>query len=291
MSTATLPKVNDKTDLIESKLDREIAGKLSINLRSGGASFENMAEVMEFAKLMAISQTAVPPHCRNNPGVCLGVTIQAVEWRMSPFAVANKSYVVNDRLSYESQLIHAIIEQRAPIKGRLRHSFSGEGAKRRCRVWAIERESGQEIDYVSPEFATITPKNSPLWKSKPDLQLFYNTSRDWARVYFPDVILGVYSNDELLDAMPGSQAIPPMAGVAGLKQRLVQREAAETPEDNPADEQPADNGEQDGIDEQYEDDGNQDMGDPSQPTAEELAEQRSDGRLFNTDSEHSQVGQ
>lgn len=224
-ATNTLPTTRNRTELIESKIDREVAGKLSINLRAGGASFENMAEVMEFAKLMAISHQAVPPHCRDNPGVCLGVTIQAVEWRMSPFAVANKSYIVNDRLSYESQLIHAVIEQRAPIKGRLRHSYSGEGAKRKCRVWAIDRESGEDLSYESPEFAAITPKNSPLWKSKPDLQLYYNTSRDWARVYYPDVILGVYSNDELIDSMPGSQAIPKMAGVEGLKRRLLQDES------------------------------------------------------------------
>lgn len=198
--TQQLPSPTNRADLIESKLDRDIAGKLAVTLRNGGTSFENMAEVLEFAKLMSISRQAVPPHCREQPGVCLGITIQAVEWRMSPFAVANKSYVVNDRLSYESQLIHAVVEQRAPITGRLRHEFSGEGGSRKCRVWAVDQKLNEELSYESPAFSDIQPKNSPLWKTKPDLQLYYNTSRDWARVYFPDVILGVYSNDELFDA-------------------------------------------------------------------------------------------
>lgn len=200
--TQQLPSTTNRAELIESKLDRDIAGKLAVTLRNGGTSFENMAEVLEFAKLMSISRQAVPQHCREQPGVCLGITIQAVEWRMSPFAVANKSYVVNDRLSYESQLIHAVIEQRAPITGRLRHEFSGTGANRKCRVWAVDQKLNEELSYESPAFSDIQPKNSPLWKTKPDLQLYYNTSRDWARVYFPDVILGVYSNDELLDSAP-----------------------------------------------------------------------------------------
>lgn len=190
-----------QVEKIESKIDNGRAGGLVVSREAGGLSFGNMAEVMEFAKLMAVSGQAVPPHCRAQPGICLGLTIQAIEWRMSPYAVANKSYVVNDRVAYESQLIHAVIEQRAPITGRLRHSFSGEGAERRCKVWAFVRGESEALVYESPTFATITPKNSPLWKSKPDLQLYYNASRDWARAFFPDVILGVYAEDELEPAI------------------------------------------------------------------------------------------
>lgn len=193
MTTAVM----SKTELIESKIDRGTAGALSVKRESGGMVFCNMGEVMEFAKLMAVSGQAVPPHCRNQVGVCLALVIQSIEWRMSPYAVANKSYVVNDRVSYESQLIHAVIEQRAPIVSRLRHSFSGSGVTRKCKVWATMQGETDPLVYESPEFQTITPKNSPLWKSKPDLQLYYNTSRDWARAYFPDVILGVYAEDEL----------------------------------------------------------------------------------------------
>ncbi|WFU46042.1 recombinase RecT (plasmid) [Bradyrhizobium sp. CB82] len=43
-------------------------------------------------------------------------------------------------------------------------------------------------------------KGSPLWDIKPDLQLFYNMSRDWARMYAPDVISGMYGRDEMEDA-------------------------------------------------------------------------------------------
>jgi hypothetical protein len=58
---------------------------------------------------------------------------------------------------------------------------------------------GETLEYISPPFSKIQPKNSPLWKTKPDLQLYYNTSRDFCRAYFPDVLLGVYSQEELRD--------------------------------------------------------------------------------------------
>jgi hypothetical protein len=194
MSTAVSTPIS-KQELIESKIDKGAVAKMTIG--DGGLQIQNMAELMEFAKTMAIAGQAVPPHCRNQVGLCLAVCLQALEWRMSPFAVANKSYAVNDRIAYESQLIHAVIEQRAPTTGRLRHEFIGEGDKRQCRVWATDKNESEPLSYTSPVISVITPKNSPLWKSKPDLQLYYNTSRDWARVFYPDVIMGVYSDDEI----------------------------------------------------------------------------------------------
>ena len=184
---------------IEERLDRVAAGNTAVSDQLGGIVFQNMTEVMEFSKLMSLSGNAVPKHLQGNPGMCLAVCIQALEWRFSPFAVANKSYEVQSRLCFESQLVHALIEQRAPIRGRLQHRFEGEGDERKCTVTAILRDTGETMEYTSPAISKITPKNSPLWKTKPDLQLYYNTSRDFCRAYFPDVLLGVYTQDELRD--------------------------------------------------------------------------------------------
>ena len=40
---------------------------------------------------------------RAQPGACLAVSLQSLNWRMDPFAVANKSYMVNDRIAYEAR--------------------------------------------------------------------------------------------------------------------------------------------------------------------------------------------
>lgn len=185
---------------IEERLDRTIANATPISDAIGGILFQNMAEVLEFSKLMSLADVAVPKHLRGNPGACLRIVTQALEWRMSPFAVADKSYSVGDKIAYESQLIHAVIEQRAPITGRLRHKFEGEGDERVCIVWAQVKGEADALEYRSPPFGKIQPKNSPLWKTKPDLQQYYNTSRDFCRIYFPDVLLGIYSEDELRDS-------------------------------------------------------------------------------------------
>src|SRR6516164_7339192 len=106
----------DSEDRIASRIDKTVAGALTVTKsQAAGLAFETMAQVLEFAKLMSISGVAVPKHLRSNPGACLAICVQALEWRQSPFAVANKSYSVNDRLAYEAQLINAVILSRAPI--------------------------------------------------------------------------------------------------------------------------------------------------------------------------------
>jgi hypothetical protein len=183
---------------IAERINPDIAGELTVSGSAGGLAFRHASEALEFAKMMAISSVAVPKHLRGNPGACLAVVIQAIEWKLSPYAVANKSYSVNDRLAFESQLIQAVILQRAPIKGRLKVEYSGENEDRVCKVWA-ELEDGERVEYESPPFGAILPKNSPLWKADPDQQHFYYSARALCRRHFPDVLLGIYARDELDD--------------------------------------------------------------------------------------------
>lgn len=216
---------------IEGRIRQEITSQTAV-AKNGAMAFSTMQQIMEFSKVMAIAQVAIPKHLRDNPGACLAIAIQASEWQMSPFAVANKTYVVNDRIGYEAQLINAVILRRAPIVGRMKVIYTGEGATRKCKV-AVKLTDGDEVEYESPTFATIPVKNSPLWKGDPDQQLFYYSSRAMCRRHFPDVILGIYTTDELQD-MPRMSAVEIKPGkVPSLETFLAAPEPEPTPEAKP----------------------------------------------------------
>lgn len=224
--TATERKLADR-------IDQGIAKELAISNQAGGLAFVSMDQVLEAAKLMAVSSIAIPKHLRGNPGACFAVCIQALEWQMSIYAVANKSYSVNDRLSFEAQLVEAVILRRAPIKGRPKVEYSGEGEKRVCRVWAeLRSEPGEIVEYKSPEFGRITPKNSPLWKADSDQQQFYYSVRAWCRRHFPDVLLGVYARDEIEDAAPIERVVSPKT-LSSRLDALAQMPGKETVEHDP----------------------------------------------------------
>lgn len=220
-------------DTIESRItartDLAVAGSTQVSASLGGLAFSDMSQVMEFSKLMAVSQQAVPKHLRGQPGACLAVSLQALNWRMDPFAVANKSYAVNDRIAYEAQLLHAVIEQRAPIKGRIKGIISGEGSARKWTLTAQPTDDPDPIVFEGVEIGKIKTKNSPLWQADPDQQLWYYTVRAMARRHFPDVIMGVYEKEELRAEMRDVTPVEE-APRRNLAQRIQEAATEEAPE-------------------------------------------------------------
>ena len=196
---------------IEHKVDRAVTAALPISQSTGGILFEKMGELTEFAKLMAAGGEAVPYHCRGKPGVCLAILNRAFRWKMDPYAVAEQTYIPpkSDRLAYMSQLVHAVIEAHAPLKGRLRHRIIGTGDERRCEVSGTFIGETEPHVYTSETLASLrdargrneygTLKGSPLWDTQPEVQLFYSASRQWARMYSPETLLGIYTPEEIAD--------------------------------------------------------------------------------------------
>jgi hypothetical protein len=194
---------------------------VGINSGSGGSKIapQNLAEVIRFSEVMCRADLALPKHLRGNQGACMAIALQALEWDMSPFAVASKSYSVNDRIAYEAQLIVAVINTRSGIEGRLKYRFEGEGGDRVCI--ASGKLDGEVLEVRSPKFRDIQPKNSPLWKSDPDQQHCYYTGRAWGRRHTPEVLLGVYDRDEVA-AFNARDVTPP---APSLQERLAARKA------------------------------------------------------------------
>lgn len=165
------------------------------------ADFEKVRAMQELANIMATAKVTVPAHLAGKAGDCLAVVMQAAQWQMNPFAVAQKTHVVNGTLGYEAQLVNAVVQASGAIMGRFHYEYQGDGPTVACRVGAVIRGE-KEItwnDFLSA--STVTTKNSPLWKTNPKQQLGYLQVKNWARAYCPGAILGVYSDDEL-EAMP-----------------------------------------------------------------------------------------
>lgn len=164
-------------------------------------------EAMEIAKTMAAS-IAVPKFLRGKPADCLSVLLQASRWGLDPFAVAGKCYFVNDAIAFEAQLVDAVLNNSKVLNGRLRVTWQGEGTGLRCTVTGTTKSDPDNVMTKTQSIARITVRNSPLWTSDPEQQLAYYTKRAWARLYVPEVIMGVYTPDELQTAEPVRSAIP-----------------------------------------------------------------------------------
>lgn len=172
---------------------------------------QSMGEAMQLATIMSRS-TFVPQHCRGNEGNCLAIIMQAGRWGMDPFAVAVKAYFIKDGAppAFESQLVNAVVNTSGSLSGRLRITFEGSGETLRCNVRGFLRADPNDEKENTQSIARITTRNSPLWKSDPEQQLAYYTTRAWARRWCPEVLLGVYTPDEVIDPERARVVSPPM---------------------------------------------------------------------------------
>ena len=168
---------------------------------------ESINSMMSLAEKMATSKVTVPDHLRN-PADCLAVVMQAAQWGMNPFAVAQKTHIVSGKLGYEAQLVNAVVMASGAIKGRFHYEYRGENNGLECRVGAVPRG---EADIAWGEWlkiSDVTTKNSPLWKTNPRQQLGYLQVKNWTRAFAPGAILGVYTPDELEDVQPVPRITP-----------------------------------------------------------------------------------
>ncbi|MEG1210236.1 MAG: RecT family recombinase [Leclercia sp.] len=196
---------------------------------------EGMDRLVRFATLMADSKATVPAHLAGKPADCLAVTMQASQWGMNPFAVAQKTHVVNGTLGYEAQLVNAVVQNSGAIKGRFHYEYRGEGASLECRVGAVIRG---EQDITWNEWlciSSITTKNSPLWKTNPKQQFGYLQVKNWARAHTPGAILGVYTPDELQETAPRVERdITPTPATASGMNKLINSKPEQKQEEHDA---------------------------------------------------------
>lgn len=206
------------------------------NDRSGTTALildtQSMQSIMAMAEVMAKGVATVPKHLQKNASDCAAVIMQAMQWRMNPYAVAQKTHLVNGTLGYEAQLVNSVINSLAPTKNRINYEWFGDWGQvigkfkevesksktdadtgkpivYRVPAWGLNDEKGLGVKVWATMKGEDTPRllelhlaqcrvrNSPLWADDPRQQIAYLAVKRWSRLHCPDVIMGVYTKDEL----------------------------------------------------------------------------------------------
>lgn len=167
---------------------------------------QNLEQAMQLAHFMA-GGIGVRQWMRGNPSACLALIQISMRWGMDPYIVSNKAYYANDTLSFEAQLVNAVLNTCGELIGRLKVEFTGDatGGKGKetlvCTVSGRIKADPDQLFVHEQALAPIAVRNSPLWTVNPRQQLQYYTTRAWARLYLPEVLLGIYTPDEIADGV------------------------------------------------------------------------------------------
>lgn len=214
---------------------------------------EMFQSIMPVAQIMSQSGNAVPNWLQNNPGGCFSICIYAMQWQMNPFGLASDSFCVEGgTVSFGAKSTHAIVEK--VCGDSFQHEFHGDWDKILGKV--VEKTSAKGTKYFVPgweKFGAVEDglavtvwlrsdperkltlkmkqcivRNSTNWASNPQLQLFYQACKVWARMYKPGAMMGVYSVDEMQDYVGKEKAVeapqsaekPAQRKTAALKAKL-----------------------------------------------------------------------
>lgn len=200
-------------------------------------------KLQAFAEVMAQGKATVPAHLSGKPADCLAIALQAAQWGMNPYAVAQKTHLVNGTLGYEAQLVNAVITSSTAVQGRFKYEYGGDWDKFKPGAVNASNERGlsvrvgavlkgeTEITWGEPLYMEyVTTRNSPLWKTAPKQQLAYLAVKYWARLYCPDVILGVYTPDEFEPAQRSERDVTPARSRADLNNLINSKPETQQPE-------------------------------------------------------------
>ena len=160
-------------------------------------------EAIQLSEIMA-KANLVPEHLRGKSGDCLLIVMQAQRWGMDAVSVAQCTSVVHGRLCYEGKLVAAALYAMGAVEGRLEYDIQGSGQGATILVTGTPRGGSgpQSVRGSVKDWRTFgKDKNGAridnAWDKIPEDMLVYRGTRQWARRYAPEALLGVYTPDEV----------------------------------------------------------------------------------------------
>ncbi len=201
---------------------------LGTNIFSGLKEFQ-VAQRM--AQALA-SSTIVPKDYQDNIGNCIIALEMANRLNTSPMMVMQNLYIVNGRPAWSSQYIVAMINASRKYKTELQYDLQGTGMSMSCYAWA-EDMNGHKV--VGPTITMAMAKeegwlgrNGSKWKTMPEVMIRYRAASFFGRLNCPDMIMGIYSADEVVELSPDAyRDVDPAEQV----QKKIAKEANAVPTD------------------------------------------------------------
>ena len=125
------------------------------------------------------------------------VVNQAVRMKADPFSLIDHAFIVHGKLGLEGKAVAAFINSSGDLVGRLTYEYSGDKGtdNRKVIVRGTFSNTGEtaEVDGTVGEWQT----SNNIWTEQPDQQLAYRGAVVWARRHMPEVLLGIYTDDDI----------------------------------------------------------------------------------------------
>lgn len=191
-----------------SELNEHTVAVLSEN---GGifGNVRNFETAQRMARALATSDL-VPAQYQGKIANCMIAMEMAARTRSSIFAVMQNLHIIRGQPSWSASFIAAAINSCGRFEP-LRYEFVGEPGTDEygCYAWTYDKKGNLlkgpkvTIGMAKQEgWWSKKDKNgneTSKWQTMPDLMLCYRATSFFGRLYAPDILMGMYSTDEIHD--------------------------------------------------------------------------------------------
>jgi hypothetical protein len=166
------------------------------------AKFEHCQRV---GKVFAES-TMVPSHFQKNLGNCMIAINLADRLQIDPFMLMQSLYIVHGKPGIEGKLAIALVNGCGRFEP-LEFDQAGKGTDSwSCVALAKEKKSGKVLRGPAVTMQMVKDegwysKQGSKWKTLPELMFQYRSAMFFARVYCPEVLLGLRTTEEIHDTI------------------------------------------------------------------------------------------
>lgn len=168
------------------------------------ASIDVFEQNWRMAKALSMSQL-IPQNFQGKAQDCLIAIDMSRRMGASPFMILQNMYIVHGKPAWSSQFLIACINSCGKFSP-LRYKPVGEKGKSSYGyiAYAIDNKykdtlEGPAVTMEMAEKEGWVTKAGSKWKTMPDLMLRYRAATFFARMYAPELTMGMKTDDEVID--------------------------------------------------------------------------------------------
>jgi hypothetical protein len=202
--------------------------------------FANLLDTAKFEHLWRVAtafskSTMVPTHFQGSPENVFIAIQMAFRCGVDPFTFLQNCYIVHGRPGIETKLAIALLNRSNVSRGSVKYRVQGSGKTLQCTAYVTEALTGEVLEHTLT-WATVeaegwTKKSGSKWLTDPQVMIQYRAAMRLIRLHFPEVLLGMYSKEELddMNTLEGEGKVVSSKPVATITQRLEARHPVDKP--------------------------------------------------------------
>lgn len=197
--------MSENTTVAVKEESKEVAQRNKVTDFSLGifGTSDNFMMATQMAKALA-SSTVVPKEYQGNFSNGLVAIEIAQRLRTSPLMVMQNLNVIQGRPSWSAQFLIAMVNGSGKYDMELQfdEKTDKDGKPFSCQCWTERKGrkvTGIVVDMEMAKAEGWVGKNGSKWKTMPQVMLRYRAASFFARMNCPELTLGYYSQDEIID--------------------------------------------------------------------------------------------